>query len=276
MLHEAAHREEFFVSPFYIYSNMGKLKCIFLAALASLSCIFVKAQTNLQVQYDFGEDRHQITSTIEGFYNDKWGNTFFFVDIDFKHRQQDGNLAPDGAYLELARCLNFWKDTKLSPLSVQVEYNGGRYRSFGINHAFLAGVDYFVHSKDFRNTFNFKVLYKKILYEDPSFESAIPMQFTFVWGMQNLFGVTGLRFCGFADFWWEDHKVAPFRDGQYIWDEARIARVTFLAEPQLWYQVGRHFGCENLNVGGEAELSIDFGSAKGYWLRPCVGLKWVF
>ena len=52
--------------------------------------------------------------------------------------------------------------------------------------------------------------------------------------------------------------------------------MVFISEPQLWYAVGQWFGVPNLNVGGEVELSFDFGSARGFWARPCLGVKWVF
>ena len=56
-----------------------------------------------------------------------------------------------------------------------------------------------------------------------------------------------------------------------------IARkFVFISEPQLWYAVGQWFGVPQLNVGGEVELSFDFGSARGFWARPCAGVKWVF
>ncbi|MCQ2180469.1 MAG: DUF5020 family protein [Bacteroidales bacterium] len=230
--------------------------------------------TNLQLQYDFGKDRKIITTTLEGFYNDPWGNTFFFIDYDYN--PQKGNTLgeeqanrPGGSYWEIARCFNFWQDTPLNFLSLQLEYNGGVYRSYPINHALLAGVDFFVHSKDFKNTFNFKLLYKKIWGN----EGNVPLQFTFVWGMQDLFGLQGLRFCGFADVWGEKHLVYP--DGDFT-KKSEESGVVFIAEPQLWYCVGQHFGCPNLNIGGELELSYDFGSAKGFWCRPCLGAKWVF
>lgn len=55
-------------------------KFIFAAAVAAFAFgSAVKAQTNLQVFYDFGKDRGHVTTTIEGFYPDSWGNTFFFV-----------------------------------------------------------------------------------------------------------------------------------------------------------------------------------------------------
>ena len=91
--------------------------------------------------------------------------------------------------------------------------------------------------------------------------------------MQDLFGLKGLRFSGFADFWWEDHTLYTDHKGPIV---GGFSHIVFLSEPQLWYNVGQHFGVNNLNIGGEVELSYDFGSAKGFWVRPCAGIKWVF
>lgn len=226
--------------------------------------------TNIQLFYDFGADRQIVTATLEGFYNDPWGNTFFFIDTDFGTSVK----APLGAYCEIARCFNFWKDTPLGFLSLQAEYNGGRYSDYGINHAFLAGADFFVHSADYRNCFNFKLLYKHILYSTPV-SGTVPLQFTFVWGMKNLFGVKGLAFSGFADFWGERHSLFTGTDGQPL-PAPEESSFVFLSEPQLWYGVGSLFGCDNLNIGGEVELSWDFGACKGFRCRPCAGIKWIF
>ena len=247
-------------------------KSILAVAVATLALgQLAKAQTNIQVFYDFGSDRKQVTTTIEGFYNDNWGNTFFFVDHDFNHKSNEGTQAITGTYVELARCFNFWQKVPvLNGFSLQVEYNGGVYKNYYINHALLAGLDYFVHTPDFKNTFNFKVLYKKIFQG----VSQIPMQFTFVWGMQDLFGLKGLRFSGFADFWWEDHVLFTGKSGKL--DNEMLSHVVFISEPQLWYNVGQHFGVPNFNIGGEVELSYDFGSSLGFWVRPCAGIKWVF
>ena len=246
-----------------------KILAALIAAAASIS--IAAAQTNLQTFYDFGKHRGHFTTTLEGFYGDSWGNTFFFIDYDYNLKNTDGvNQAPSGSYMEIARCLNVWHSVPvLNGFSLQVEYNGGEYKKYYINHSFLAGVDYFVHSKDFRNTFNFKVLYKHIC----DTKSILPMQLTFVWGMQDLFGLKGLRFSGFADFWWEDHTLFTDHKGAI---NPEISHVVFLSEPQLWYNVGQHFGVDNLNIGGEVELSFDFGSARGFWARPCAGIKWVF
>ncbi len=271
--------------------------------------------TNIQIFYDFATDRQCVTTTLEGFYNDPWGNTFFFVDHDYapigsKLNPKDDPLNPvtkaiSGTYWEIARCLNFWQNSAIKDLSLQVEYNGGVYSNYGINHAFLAGLDYFLHSSDFKNTFNFKLLYKHILYDktgvdlmnfaplpwkwdangvpvwEDNHQTVVPLQFTFVWGMQDLFGVPGLRFSGFLDVWGQEHyvyKTVWNKDGTVTVDVAnpKLSHVVMITEPQIWYSVGQHFGCPNLNVGTEIEMSVDFGTAQGFWCRPCLGVKWVF
>lgn len=264
------------------------MKKIFAVALATTAfSIGAMAQTNLQVFYDFGKDRKHVTTTLEGFYNDKWGNTFFFADIDYNSKNDDGKVyAPNGTYWEIARCLNFWQDSKLAPLSLHVEYNGGAYNGYTINNALLIGADWFIHSKDFKNTLNLKALLKGINYnhgknlDGSKMGSQVPLQFTVVWGMQDLFNVKGLRFSGFADFWWEDHAVYKYKSGRENgyrdWTSGKDVHTVFISEPQLWYNIGQHFGVDNLNVGTEIELTYDFGTGKGFWVRPCLGAKWVF
>ena len=239
-------------------------KLFFAAAIAVFAFAQgAKAQTNLQTFYDFGKDRGHFTTTLEGFYGDKWGNTFFFIDYDYNHKDAKGvNQSPSGSYMEIARCLNFWQNSALAPLSLQVEYNG----LVGVNQNFLFGLDYFLHSSDFRNTFNFKLLYKTF---SAGATSDIPAQFTFVWGMQDLFGVKGLRFSGFADIWGEN--VVNFMEGAGTAD-----KFVFISEPQLWYNIGQHIGVDNLHIGAEVELSCNFAGYHGFWARPCLGTKWVF
>ena len=251
-------------------------KTILTLGIAFAALTVAKAQTNIQVFYDFGKDRKHVTTTVEGFYNDNWGNTFFFVDHDFNNRIDGKLFSPNGTYMEIARCLNFWQNTKMGGLSAHIEYNGGIYNKYAINNAVLAGLDYFFHSKDYRNTLNLKVLYKWIDYRDnPGFKSIVPMQFTVVWGLRDLFGAKGLTFSGFADFWWQDHLLFTDARGNAL-DNPELSHVVFISEPQLWYAVGQWFGVPNLNIGGEVELSFDFGSARGFWVRPCLGAKWVF
>lgn len=237
---------------------------LLLALIASMN---VKAQTNAQLFYDFGSDRKFVTLTLEMFKGDKWGSTYFFMDHDFNYDDhvEGPNLAQGGTYTEISRALNFWQNTQLAPLSLHVEYNGGITKSYPINNAWLFGLEYFIHNKDFKNTLTLEVLYKTIRKTD----SEVPMQLTAVWGCKDLFGMKGITFSGFADFWWETHSVNG--DGGQS-----IAKTVFITEPQLWYNVGSLVSVENFNVGTEIELSNNFGSSKGFKCRPCLGVKWTF
>ena len=233
------------------------MKKVFLLAVASAALFFAqgaKAQTNFQTFYDLG--RKHFTTTLEGFHQDNWGNTFFFIDYDYNNKDGNKVISPNNTYFEIARCLNFWGDSALAPLSLQVEYNGGfgtggnMAYAFPVNSAFLFGLDWFLHSGDFNNTLNLKVLYKQFV----GMPCNVPLQFTAVWGCQDLFGAKGLRFSGFVDVWCEyDHAVV-------------------LSEPQLWYNCGT----EHFNIGGEVEFSYNFAGMEGFNVMPCIGTKWVF
>ena len=275
------------------------MKSLLLMALALLPASKTLAQTNAQVFYDFGSDRKFVTLTLEMFKQDKWGNTYFFVDHDFNLDQMtdpntgnkyEHNMSQGGTYTEISRALNFWQNSKLKNLSLHVEYNGGIYKDYPINNAWLFGVEYFMHDKSFKNTLTLQALYKTIRKTDQN----VPMQLTAVWGCKDIFGLKGLNFSGFADFWWENHvsmldkhgNVKEFlkdNDGNVIKDKDGnlMAKTTaehtvFTTEPQLWYNVGQHFGCENLSVGSEVEISHNFGSNAGWMVRPCLGVKWDF
>lgn len=52
-------------------------KKTFFAAVVALMAFshMAKAQTNLQIFYDFGRDRKQVTTTLEGFYGGQVGVT---------------------------------------------------------------------------------------------------------------------------------------------------------------------------------------------------------
>ena len=237
---------------------------------ASVLCVSVaKAQVNAQLLYDFGSDREFTTLTLEMFKNDKWGSTYFFVDHDFNYDQhvEGPNLAPGGTYTEISRAFNFWQNSPMKAWSLHAEYNGGITKSYPINNAWLFGVEYFMHDATFRNTLTFQVLYKAIA----KTEQKVPMQLTAVWTSNDIFGVKGLKFDGFADFWWETHNVDYKADGS-----SEIAHTVFTTEPQLWYCIGQHFGCDNLSIGGEAEFSANFGSTGGFKCRPCLGARWDF
>ena len=55
-------------------------KKLFIAAFALLAmATAANAQTNFQTFWDF--KRAHVTTTLEGFHMDNWGNTFFFIDF---------------------------------------------------------------------------------------------------------------------------------------------------------------------------------------------------
>ena len=242
------------------------------ASIAALAVNFnASAQTNLQMFYDLG--RGYATTTFEGFYADNWGDTFFFIDHYYAtsaDRAGSALVSPassavNGSYFEIERNLNFWKDSKLADLSLHVEYDGA---TWGAGVA-CVGVNYFMHSDDFKNIYNVALMYD---YHIARGFASVPVKFTGVWGMQDIFGVEGLRFSGFIDIWGNDSSFDT--DGDLIND--KDTKLSILSEPQLWYNVGHLFGVDNLHVGGEVELSLNFAGMLGFHVLPCIGTKWIF
>ena len=242
----------------------------FLLLILLVGTLSAKAQ-NVQLHYDFGRHAYKslnssdksmarpaLTSTVEMFRPDKWGSTFFFVDMNY-------NQGVQGAYWEIARELNFWQNSKVNWLSAHIEYNGGLDRLAGsYNDAFLFGVTYSGHSKDFSKTLSITASYKHIprtIGLDGKKDEA-NFQITGVWGITFLKGY--LNFTGFVDFW---RECRPWQGTSYI----------FLTEPQLWFNVNAIKGCEkiNLSVGTEVELSNNF-VAKGFFAIPTLAVKWTF
>lgn len=248
------------------------------------------AGTNIQAFYDFGslgtacanQRSPRVTTTVELFYPDSWGNTFAFVDFDYSIHKGDPKNMPFLAYWEIARCLNFWQQTAAKDLSIQVEYDGGfglatkadgSYLGYGIHHAALVGLNYCLHTDDYKNIFNLELLYKYIGNADNGLKNMAPLQFTFVWGCDDFCTAPGLRFSGFLDVWGQKQSVYDRATDSYT-DPTRQSFV-ILTEPQLWYNVGRWFRCPQLNIGTEIEFSYNFAGA-GWMVNPCLGIKWCF
>lgn len=90
-------------------------KILLLPLFAMLGVTFSFAQ-NIQLHYDLGHSiydelkssRPKFTTTVEMFKPDKWGSTFFFVDMDY------GDNEIKSAYWEIARELKFWE----APISI--------------------------------------------------------------------------------------------------------------------------------------------------------------
>lgn len=217
---------------------------------------FAQAQ-NLQVHYDFGSGlydkdlatRPLVTTTLEMFRPDKWGSTFFFVDMDHTSK------GVASSYWEIARELKFWK----GPLSVHVEYNGGNSNAFSYKNMYLAGGTYTYNNADFSKGFSLSAMYKYIQKADQ------PNNFQITGTWYAHFAKNKLcTFIGFADFWREKNP-----NGNYI----------FLTEPQFWVNLNKIKGVNEkfkLSVGSELELSNNFAGRKGFYAIPTAALKWNF
>ena len=210
---------------------------------------------NIQLHYDAGRflynelsGRPLFTTTVEMFKPDKWGSTFFFIDMDYK----SGGIS--AAYWEIARELKFWE----GPVSAHIEYNGGiNY----VRNAYLLGITYTYNSKDFSKGYSLSAMYKNIQKHD--LDEPHNFQLTGVWYLH--FAKDRIcTFTGFADFWREKTSF-----GDYI----------FLAEPQFWLHLNKLKGVDenfNLSIGTEVELGYNFAARDGFYAIPTAGIRWDF
>lgn len=236
------------------------MKNWFVFITAFLSCQMMSQ--NIQLHYDMGDGRQFLTSTVEMFKLDKWGNTFFFIDMDYSGSQIDDKNAPGIglAYWEIAREIKLWK----APIAVHIEYNGGvsaneNVRTFGT--AYLLGPSYTFLAKDFSGSLTIMALYKNIV--STLNDRPHNFQITLVWSKNFL--ENKLTFNGFLDFWTENHLVFA-KDGTPV-----TSKSIFLCEPQLWYNFTK-----NIALGGEIEFSKDFAGGDGFFTRPTLAAKWTF
>ncbi|HKJ40706.1 MAG TPA: DUF5020 family protein [Sunxiuqinia sp.] len=222
------------------------LLILFAVALSGV----VSAQ-NIQLHYDFGKNRKLFTSTVEMFKPDKYGSTFFFIDMDYSSDVRNVNNGVSLAYWEIARAFK-WKEKQA--IMPRVEYNGGVFKLDGegapyipIENALLAGVEHTWASADFSKIFTLQANYKHI--QD---KNDVSFQITGVWTLLMLKGK--LKFDGFADFWKED----------MFWGTS----YRFLTEPQIWYNF-----CPNFAFGSEIEISNNFVK-NGAQVNPTLAIKY--
>ena len=81
------------------------MKKLYFSLSVLLVALGLQAQ-NLQLHYDFGKDRKYVTSTVEMFKPDKWGSTFFFIDMNY---DADNGKTISLAYWEIARGISLGK-----------------------------------------------------------------------------------------------------------------------------------------------------------------------
>lgn len=235
---------------------MKKLALILFVSLLALGTF---AQ-NVQTHYDLGKDRKFLTTTVEMFRPDKFGSTFFFIDMNYGEAGAEGVSM---AYWEIARAITLFK----TPFALHLEYNGGfgQFAStpfngaYQINDAYLGGVEYSWNATDFSRGFTLQTLFKSIRGKNEA-----SFQLTGVWYVNML--KNKVTFSGFADFWKEDNVFGFGAD-------AEKTKFVFLSEPQLWYNF-----CKNFSAGSEVELGYNFtgNPTKGFHVNPTAALKYTF
>jgi hypothetical protein len=224
--------------------------------LFSLFTLYTSAQ-EVQLHYDFSEDRNYLTGTFEIFKPDKTGSTFFFTDFNFD-RKDGANLA----YFEIARKFNI-KNEKIEGLNFHIEYNDGFLMTndkstspetaigFAINRAFLTGFGFPIKIGNF--TLNTSYLYKNT--ED---SHGIDGQFTAVF-FQNIFN-NKVTIRGFLDFWSQDIDLEDSNSKKHM---------ILLTEPQVMYNFNPKF-----SIGSEIEISNNFVSSNEFKVYPTIMAKW--
>ncbi|MBN2215630.1 MAG: DUF5020 family protein [Bacteroidales bacterium] len=230
------------------------------ACIAIFESLYLSGQ-NLQLHYDFGEDRQFFTSTLEMFKPDSLGSTFWFVDFDFNSPDKPRGIST--AYWEMSR--DFYipgikRINGLEELGFHVEYNdgvqiekpdSGEITGYNLNSTWLAGLSYPVKLGNV-------VIGTMLLYKYPRGANSADFQFTAVW-FQPLFN-DRIIVTGFLDVWSQDKL---YEDGKEI---------VFQTEPQFWYAFHK-----NLFVGSEIEVSRNFPFGPNDWkFQPTLAVKWEF
>ena len=239
------------------------MKKILLSALLWVATIPMFAQLNVQLHYDFADalygkelsNRPHWTATIENFKADKWGSTYFFVDLDF------GGNTMKSAYAEISR--EFKLGT--SPFAVHIEYNGGLSGGGSYNDAYLAGAAWNWANQDFSKTFSFQVLYKYLARQVVG--SKHSWQLTTVWGIHFAKGLC--TFSGYADVW-HDNSVK--------------GNLVLSSEPQFWFNLNALESVPDdflLSLGTEVELTKSLvwptdGLNDRFYAIPTLAAKWTF
>ena len=239
------------------------MKKILLSTLLWMATIPMFAQLNVQLHYDFADalygkelsNRPHWTATIENFKADKWGSTYFFVDLDF------GGKTMKSAYAEISR--EFKLGT--SPFAAHIEYNGGLSGGGSYNDAYLAGAAWNWANQDFSKTFSFQVLYKYLTRQVVG--SKHSWQLTTVWGIHFAKGLC--TFSGYADVW-HDNSVK--------------GNLVLSSEPQFWFNLNALESVPDdflLSLGTEVELTKSLvwptdGLNDRFYAIPTLAAKWTF
>ena len=258
------------------YLTMMK-KSIFLLLLLSAICC-AQAQVNVQLHRDFGRtlysdqehERPQVTTTVEVLKPDRWGTTYFFVDMDYL---SDG---VSGVFMKFTRDFTLARLSANSALVTHWEYNGGmqsiKSNFYGnrFQHSLVGGLGWTWHSNDFSKTYLVNLGYRQH-FKDHTHEGFAGFHANQVWKID--FGHRRFTFNGFSEVWY---------------NKTPMGKISFLTEPQFWVNLNTLKGMEgaNLSLGTEVEMSNNFIYAnwlynpllkhQTFYMNPTLAMKWTF
>lgn len=237
-----------------------------LALITWCSTKYVNAQ-NLQFHYDFGrylypetqEARPTITGTIEQQSVDRFGDTFYFVDMSFL---QQGAVNANWKFM---RNLRFWQ----APVAWHVRYDGGlRFinatksnAAISLNDAFMTGGSYTYLRGDRRLMLSAALLYKYIRLAPQPHNFELCTVWKYAPG-NGLFSATG-----FISFWQQ-------QDNRPGWN----TRFKLMMQPQFWCNLNKLDAIPddiNLSIGSEVRISRNL-DAPQWIVAPTLALKWSF
>lgn len=241
----------------------------FLMIIALMGVAIVSRSQSVQLHYDLGHSlydglsgRPNVTTTVDLFKPDKFGNTFFFTDIDY---YEDGVA---GAYWEISREIDLKRG---SQWAAHLEYDGGLTSIEGteiasrFQHALLVGLAWNWHSSDFKRTLSFQGMYKQY-FKGQHRKAFSSFQTTAVWGMELAKGL--FTFSGFVDMWY---------------DKDVNGNLVVNTEPQLWFNLDGLKGMNEipLSVGTEVKMNNNFvfddkGNRNKFYVIPTIAAKWRF
>lgn len=230
-------------------------RLVIVVMVISVSKLFSQ---NLQLHYDFGEDRKYFTSTFEMFKPDEYGSTFMFIDFDFNF---PGNNSISLAYFEIARYIAIYKK-----LSLTLQYNDGltavSAQELGniavtLNQTWLAGISLPID-------LYYIILNTDLLFRKTYGSEAPDGQITITWFIPFL--DNQFSFTGFIDIWMQD-ELLRLRD-----TPSDNKEIVFLAEPQIWFNIAPH-----ISLGTEIEISNNFLPFQDdIKVMPTFAVRWNF
>lgn len=243
-------------------------KTSLLLILLLLGGFALKGQ-NLQLHYDFGKalypkllsTRPALTLTVEQQSVDKFGDTFYFVDMNL---QGGGGV---GAMWKFFRNLRFWQ----GPLSWHIRYDGGLLTrptdkgriAIPMQDAFFTGATYTYLRPDRKLVLSFTPSYKYIRGHHKPHNWELVAVWKYAPG-NGLFSATG-----FFTFWQEER----------IWQgDKTTSRFKMMSQPQFWLNLNKVKGFSphlNLSLGTELRFSHNI-EAKQLIFAPTLALKWSF